>query len=77
MVSTPAEQLDICPECRGGATLVDLCAADDCQVWVTTIPPLVESHWVEGGWRCPKCGTVYWVEPTGEQHAKWTREGTP
>lgn len=41
---------------------------------VTNLPPLVAGPYTSSGMTCPH-GITYWCEPTGEQIAKWAREG--
>jgi hypothetical protein len=44
---------------------------------ISAAPPLVSAppgHWQPMGYTCPH-GTTYWIEPTGEQRARWRAEG--
>lgn len=43
-------------------------------VTVSTAPPLVASPYGVTAFACPH-GTTYYMEPTGEQIAAWTRDG--
>jgi hypothetical protein len=52
-------------------------AADDgVEIHVSTVPPLVEGIYTTGSFTCPH-GITYWIEPTGEQIARWVRDETP
>lgn len=53
----------------------NIMAVGGVEVTVRAANPLIASQWTRG-MTCPH-GTTYWYEPTGEQHAKWAREGTP
>lgn len=55
--------------------LVDGMARLGAEVFVSTAPPLVPNPFTEV-FECPH-GTVWFMEPTGEQHAQWVRDGTP
>jgi hypothetical protein len=46
----------------------------NCEITVSTAPPLVASPYGANGYECPH-GVTYWVEPTSEQIAEWNREG--
>jgi len=41
-------------------------------ITVSTAPPLVANPFTEG-YTCPH-GTSYWIEPTGDQIARWKAE---
>ena len=44
---------------------------------ISTAPPLVSAppgQWQPMSCTCPH-GTEFWIEPTGEQRAKWRAEG--
>lgn len=43
-------------------------------VTISTVPPIVAGPYTTDGMTCPH-GIAYWWEPTGEQIAKWTRDG--
>ena len=59
-----------CPEVlRSGMTDLGV------EVTVSAAPPLVAGPYTTEGFRCPH-GTAYWIEPTGEQIARWAEEGT-
>lgn len=45
------------------------------EINVSTAPPLVIGPYTTDGFTCPH-GTTFWIEPTGEQIAKWHRDGT-
>lgn len=47
---------------------------DPVEVSISTAPPLVRTPYTTDGFRCPH-GTTYWIEPTGEQVAKWRKDG--
>lgn len=55
--------------------LVDGMAALGVEITVATELPEVISPYTSGH-TCPH-GTTFWIEPTGEQIARWVREGTP
>lgn len=44
------------------------------EVTISTAPPIVQGPYTVDGMTCPH-GIAYWWEPTGEQIAKWTRDG--
>lgn len=44
------------------------------EITVSTQPPLVDGPYTVDGMTCPH-GVAYWWEPTGEQIAKWARDG--
>lgn len=44
------------------------------EVTVSTERPLVASPYTTEGFTCPH-GVTYWIEPTGEQIARWQAEG--
>jgi hypothetical protein len=46
----------------------------NCEITVSTAPPVVESPYGANGYECPH-GVTYWIEPTSEQIAEWNREG--
>ena len=60
-----------CPE-----ELRSMAAGQGMDVTVSTSPPLVPGPYVTDPFECPH-GTTYWIEPTGEQIAAWTKDGTP
>lgn len=41
---------------------------------VSNLPPIVAGPYTINGMTCPH-GITYWCEPTGEQIARWTRDG--
>lgn len=43
-------------------------------VHVSTAPPLVQGPYETAHFTCPH-GTDFWIHPTGEQIAKWARDG--
>jgi hypothetical protein len=43
-------------------------------VTVSTRPPLVAGPYTTDPFTCPH-GVSYWMEPTGEQIARWARDG--
>lgn len=61
-----------CPDCR--AILLGQPALDGLEVTVTTSPPMVRGPYTVDGFTCPH-GVTFWVEPTGEQIARWIRDG--
>lgn len=58
-------------ECR--KVLIDGMAAMDTECHVTHIPPLVPSAYEPLNMRCPH-GVLWFMEPTGEQIARYARE---
>ena len=46
------------------------------EVTVSTERPLVIGPYTTDGFTCPH-GVTYWIEPTGEQVARWQAGGTP
>lgn len=44
-------------------------------VTVSTSPPLVRGPYTADPFTCPH-GVAYWIEPTGEQIARWAADGT-
>ena len=48
---------------------------DVTEITVSIAPPLITNGWTEG-YKCPH-GITYYIEPTGEQRAKWRAEGVP
>lgn len=59
-------------ECRG--FLRGLAAKHGTEVVVSTAPPIVAGPYQTGAFTCPH-GTTFYIEPTGEQIAEWTRDG--
>lgn len=43
------------------------------EVAVSTAPPLIRTPYTTDGMTCPH-GVTYWIEPTGEQIARWAAE---
>lgn len=43
-------------------------------VTVSAEPPLIRGPYTTHPYRCPH-GSLYWIEPTGEQLAAWARDG--
>lgn len=43
-------------------------------ITITTQPPLVHGPYTVAGFVCPH-QVSYWMEPTGEQIAKWAKDG--
>ena len=73
---------DFCPACKpaqSDAAAHELCAGvfrDDMapiEVTVSTEPPIVEGPYTAAPLRCLH-GVDFWVEPTGEQLARWQAE---
>jgi hypothetical protein len=54
--------------------LRDRFAGAGVEVTVSTATPLIRTPYTNDGWKCPH-GYTYWVEPTSEQIAAWTRDG--
>lgn len=52
----------------------DTLAAKGCDATVSTLPPLVIGPFVVESFECPH-GTMFYVEPTGEQIAQWAKGG--
>ena len=46
----------------------------DCDITVSTAPPLVLSPYGAHGFECPH-GVVFWIEPTSEQIIEWGEAG--
>lgn len=44
------------------------------EITVSTAPPIIETPYTLAAMRCPH-GTDFWLEPTSEQIAAWTRDG--
>lgn len=44
------------------------------EITVSTEPPIVIGPWTTEPFVCPH-GVTYWIEPTGEQVARWKAEG--
>ncbi|MGA5819707.1 hypothetical protein ACPC54_17835 [Kitasatospora sp. NPDC094028] len=51
-----------------------VCGDQPTEITVSTEPPLVAGPYTNDGLRCPH-GITYWIEPTGEQIARWARDG--
>lgn len=49
-------------------------AAMDVEITVSTLPPIVRGPYTTDPHICPH-GESFWIEPTGEQIARWTRDG--
>jgi hypothetical protein len=58
------------------AILHKLAAEQGADVTVSDQPPMVPGPYTRDGFVCAH-GTAYWIEPTGEQIAQWTADGTP
>jgi hypothetical protein len=58
--------------CR--AVLVDTMAERNCEVVVSTAPPLAPTPYEAGPWRCPH-GLLFWMQPTNDQILKWRQDG--
>lgn len=69
-ITTPAPTTH--SECREYVRLT--MAELGCDATVSTAPPLAEGEFENAGFICPH-GTTYWLQPTGEQVAKWARDG--
>ena len=61
-----------------GTWLKECFALLDCDVTVSTAPPLVATDYDQdaGPAICPH-GTLFYHEPTSEQIMRWAQEGTP
>jgi len=44
-------------------------------VTISTAPPLIAGPYTTAPFTCPH-GVSYWLEPTGEQIARWAEDGT-
>lgn len=64
------------PECAVSCrqVVVDFYAEKGVEAHVTTEPPIVEPGYEPLDMRCPH-GVVWFAEPTGDQIAKWNKEG--
>lgn len=60
--------------CR--AQLLEHFAFHDIEVTATLTPPIIDTGYEPLDMRCPH-GRLWYAEPTGEQRAKWAKEGTP
>lgn len=67
-MSAPTEHKD----CRG--LIKRLAAEAGTDIVVSTARPLVASPYGANSFTCPH-GTEYFIEPSGEQIAQWTRDG--
>lgn len=56
-------------------TLIDGMSSQGIDATVSDLPPLVAGPYTADPFICPR-GTSYWLEPTGEQIAKWVKAGT-
>lgn len=56
--------------------LIDESAKHGLEIHVSTLPPLVRGPYETAGFICPH-GVEYWIEPTGEQIARWVETRTP
>jgi len=45
----------------------------NCEIVISSAPPIVESPYGANGYTCPH-GVTWWIEPTSEQIAEWNRE---
>ena len=59
-------------ECSG--ILRDTMASKGCEVTVSIAPPLIMTPYTQEAFVCPH-GVTYYMEPTSEQIAQWTRDG--
>jgi hypothetical protein len=59
---------------RATMTAIAAESGRNCEITVSTAPPLVASPYGDNGYECPH-GVTYWIEPTSEQIAEWNREG--
>ena len=59
-------------QCR--RQLTDDAASRGIEIVASTAPPLVEGPYVVGVFTCPH-GTTFYTQPTGEQIARWARDG--
>lgn len=50
--------------------IVEAAASRGGSITASTKPPLVAGPYAGDGFKCPH-GVMYWVEPTGEQIARW------
>lgn len=51
-----------------------VCGDSPTDITISTSTPLVAGPYTTDGYRCPH-GITYWIEPTGEQIARWVRDG--
>lgn len=58
--------------CVCGELFKQTAAAKGCEIAVSTLPPLVSNPYIEAVW-C-RHRRLYWIEPTGDQIARWVRE---
>jgi hypothetical protein len=56
--------------------LKEAMAAGGAEITVSTLRPLVRGPYTTDPHICPH-GTYYWIEPTGEQIARWVATQTP
>jgi hypothetical protein len=54
--------------------LRDGMAALGVEINVSTLPPIVRGPYTTDPHICPH-GTAFWIEPTGEQIARWVEDG--
>lgn len=54
--------------------LIETMAEKGAEVTVSTLPPLVFGPYTVEAFECPH-GTMFYMEPTGEQIARWARDG--
>lgn len=64
----PADHADCPAHLRGKAAALGL------DVTVSTAAPMVAGPYTVDPFVCPH-GARYWIEPTGEQIARWARDG--
>lgn len=70
---------DTCRETlrRSFALIAAMLGEPDMELTISTAPPIVEPEWgASYGCTCPH-GVTFWLEPTGDQLAKWRAERTP
>jgi hypothetical protein len=63
------ESHEQCPD-----ALRDVMAERGVEITVSTLPPLVVGPYTTGGFTCPH-GTTFFIEPTGEQISRWSKDG--
>jgi hypothetical protein len=55
-------------------TLKDRMAAIEVEITVSRRPPIVAGPYTADAFVCPH-SVEYWIEPTGEQIARWVEDG--
>lgn len=54
--------------------LAEFMAEKGVEITVSTQPPLVLGPYTEDAFECPH-GSLFYLEPTGEQIAQWVKDG--